>query len=329
MNSDSEAITSQLFTWLLQDTASAGTQPFEDCEPNDGEENPLAATAANSGGESSGWTPQTLELGEIPAVEDRFQAVLERRLKIEIESRPPLFPWETEVSDYPDYVDNPLFELVPLSLWTAQQHHLPLPIPLPENMFGQLLQKCQELVQSSVQLGPKLIQVVNSFFPEESYMTLNDVAALVLMSRTRDGKDRLDRIMSDVESSYFEDLMPQQKMVLSFLAANQLLENFSLPISPTNPVVERQWVSSAGALHLLAEGDFQAALKRVRVQCELPAPGIVTLQGNGQQARAQSFSSGSVSVELGGLQLEQRYTLEVQMPELDPQPLIFTILLSQ
>ncbi|NJR51387.1 MAG: hypothetical protein HC780_19205 [Leptolyngbyaceae cyanobacterium CSU_1_3] len=35
-----------------------------------------------------------LKPGEIPAVQDRFHALLKRRLQFEIEQKPPLFPWE-------------------------------------------------------------------------------------------------------------------------------------------------------------------------------------------------------------------------------------------
>lgn len=328
MNSDSEAISRQFFAWLLQDTATVDSQPFGDDESTSGDD-PFTATAGNGGGESSGWRPQTLELGEIPAVENRFQAVLERRLKVEIESHPPLFPWETEVFDYPDYVDNPLSELVPLSLWAAQQNHLLLPMSLPEHMFQQLLLKCQEIVQTSLQLGQQLIQAVESFFPDESYMILNEVAGRVLMSSSphRDGRDILET-MPNLESSY-EDLIPQQQMVLSFLTAKQVLESLLLQISTTNPVVERQWTTSAGLLTLQVQYQFQAAVPKLRVECELPAPGIVTLKGDSAQAMAESSHPDTLSLELSCLRLNQRYTLEVQFPELDPQPLMFTILLNQ
>ncbi len=54
-----------------------------------------------------GGTPQTLQLGEIPTVQDRFQAVLKHRLQIQSPNHPPLFPWETQLIDYPDFVDEP------------------------------------------------------------------------------------------------------------------------------------------------------------------------------------------------------------------------------
>ena len=36
----------------------------------------------------------------MPSVEDRLPLLIQKQLNAEIEQRPPLFPWETEVDDY-------------------------------------------------------------------------------------------------------------------------------------------------------------------------------------------------------------------------------------
>ena len=36
----------------------------------------------------------------MPSVEDRLPLLIQKQLDAEIEQRPPLFPWETEVDDY-------------------------------------------------------------------------------------------------------------------------------------------------------------------------------------------------------------------------------------
>ena len=45
-----------------------------------------------------------MTLGEVPTVYNRFELLLQNRLKTEIESKPPLFPWEKSGydTDYPD-----------------------------------------------------------------------------------------------------------------------------------------------------------------------------------------------------------------------------------
>lgn len=253
-------------------------------------------------------------------MQERFQAVLKRRLKDHIQNHPPLFPWETQLVDYPDYVDNQLMALVPVWGWAAQQSRLNLPIPLPEKIFQQLLEKCQVLLVSSLPLGTKLVQVVEGFFPNDS-QTLNDLASLVLRSPYR-SVDSLES-MPNLDSSY-SDLQPHQQMALSLLAAKQLLDNLTLPISATNPVVERQWLASVGVITLKVEYQSQGDKALLQVQGELPAKGVLKLTSDTSQAMAQSSSPGRLSVELC-CALYRTYTLEVELKEIDGQPLLFVI----
>jgi len=322
MNSDSESLQHQFLDWLLTDNVKTCEHSVE-CEEIDGVENFFneAATSKSSQQQLGGTTPQTFQLGEIPTVQERFQAVLKRRLQIQIQDQPPLFPWETQLTDYPDFADEPSIALVPSWGWMAQQSKLNLPIPLPERVFRQLLEQCQALLTSSVPLGAKLVQVVESFFPDES-QTLNDIAGLVLRSTYR-SVDALET-MPDIQSDY-SDLRPRQQMALSLLAAKQLLENLTLTLSSTTPVVERQWLTSAGTLNIKVECQSVGKLTKLLVQAELPAKGIVTLQGNGTLATAQSSIPEILSVELYCRQLSQIYSLEVEFPEIDQQPLLFVI----
>ncbi|ULP70734.1 hypothetical protein BDGGKGIB_00352 [Nodularia sphaerocarpa UHCC 0038] len=265
--------------------------------------------------------PQTFQLGEIPTVQERFQAVLKRRLQIEVENQPPLFPWESELVEYPECLAERSPALSPNWGWIAQQSKLNLPIPLPEKVFQELLAKCQGLITSSLPLGAKLVQVVEGFFPNES-QTINDLAGLVLRStyRSVNTLDTMPKMQDD-----YSDLQPPQQMALSLLAAKQLLDNLTLPVSSANRVVERQWLTSAGTLTLRVEYQSQDHLTQLRVNCELPSPGILKLQGNGNQAVAKSATPGNLSVELYCDQLIPIYTLEVDFPELDQQPLLFVI----
>jgi hypothetical protein len=114
-------------------------------------------------------------------------------------------------------------------------------------------------------------------------------------------------------------------MALSLLAAKQLLENLTLPISATNPVVERQWLTSAGVLTLKVEYQTQGQVTKLKVQSELPSKAIVKLQGDASQAIADSSSPGCLSVELHDTQPNQTYTLEVELKEIDQRPLLFVI----
>ncbi|KAB8317752.1 PatU [Tolypothrix campylonemoides VB511288] len=322
MNSDSESLQNQLLAWLLAEDAQASEPNLVQCEENEGVENFNAIVAALNGGAFELKSiPQTFRLGEIPTVQERFQAVLKRRLQSQIQNHPPLFPWEAQLTEYPECLDKPSMELVPVWASAAQQSKLNLPIPLPERVFQQLLEKCQALVASSLPLGAKLVAAVESLFPEDC-QTLNDLAGLVLRTPSR-SVDALET-MPNLESEY-PDLQPPQQMALSLLAAKQLLENLTLPISATNPVVERQWLTSAGVLTLKVEYQTQGPVTKLKVQSELPSKAIVKLQGDASQAIADSSSPGCLSVELHDTQPNQTYTLEVELKEIDQRPLVFVI----
>ncbi|MHC5725231.1 MAG: PatU [Nostoc sp.] len=321
MNSDSESLQHQCLHWLLTDNVKTKEESVE-CEENDGVKNLLnEATASKSSEPKLGGTPQTFQLGEIPTVQDRFQAVLKRRLQIQVQDHPPLFPWETHLIEYPDFIDEPSMTLVPAWGWMVQQSKLNLPRPLPERVFRQLLEQCQALVTSSVPLGAKLVQAVENFFPNDS-QALNDIAGLVLRStyRSVNTLETLPNLQSD-----YSDLQPRQQMALSLLAAKQLLENLTLPVSATSPVVERQWLTSVGTLNIKVEYQSLGKLTKLLVQAELPVKGTLTLRGSGTLAMTTSSTSGYLSVELGCEQLHPSYTLEIEFPEIDQQSLLFVI----
>ncbi|MEA5550837.1 PatU [Anabaena cylindrica UHCC 0172] len=279
-----------------------------------------------------GGKPQTFQLGEIPTVQERFQAVLKRRLQVEIQDHPPLFPWESQLIDYPEFVEEPSIALVPAWGWLAQQSKLNLPVTLPDKIFQQLMEKCQLLLTSSLPLGPKLIQAVESFFPED-YPLINDLAGLVLRSayRSVDAIETIPNIQRD-----YSDLQPRQQMALSLMAAKQLLENLTLPISFTHPVIERQWQTTTGTLIIRVELQSLGKRTKLRVHGELPTQGVLKLQRNGTQANssgtlevvAQSLDLSRPSVELYCERVSQNYTLEVKCPELEEQPLFLAINLT-
>jgi hypothetical protein len=323
MNSDSETLQKHLLSWLLTCPVSSREYMQVECKDINGADNPWLTTTKFTSGEQEGWKPQTSLLGEIPTVQERFQAVLKRRLKVEVEDQPPLFPWETQILDYPEYIEEPVMELVPCWAWVAHQSKLNLPTLLPENIFRQLLDRCQALITSSLPLGAKLVQAVESFFPNESQV-LNDLAGTIQLRANLRYGDTLNP-MPNLDSDY-SDLQPQQQMLVSLLAAQQLLESLTLPISATSPVLERQWLTSVGVLNLRVEYQSLGQVPKLLIRGDLPSKGIVKLQGNGSQARAESSSPGSLSVELCCTQFDEAYTLIVELKEIDQQPLLFVII---
>ncbi|MBD2442161.1 PatU [Dolichospermum sp. FACHB-1091] len=270
-----------------------------------------------------GERPQTFQSGEIPTVQERFQAIIKRRLQDQIIQNPPLFPWETQLVEYPECVEEQSPELVPIWAWTLHQSKLNLPIPLPEKVFWQLLEKAHVLLASPVPLGAKLVQVVESMFPKDT-QTINDLAGLVLRSSYRSA-DTLTA--PNIESDYF-DLLPRQQMALSLMAAKQLLENLTLPISSTQPLVERQWLTTVGTLSIRVELWNIGKFTKLIVEGELPIPGILHLQANNTQDFIKSETSEIPIIELQIDGIAATYTLAVEFPELDQRPLLLAIQLK-
>jgi hypothetical protein len=263
-------------------------------------------------------------LGEIPTVQERFQAVLKRRLQLQIQDHPPLFPWEDGLVEYPEFLEESSIGLFPALGWLAQQSHLNLPLALPDQVFQQLVGKCQVLLASSLPLGAKLVKAVEDLFPED-LLGVNDLAGLVLRSPNR-SIVTLDQQVS-IQSDY-SDLIPRQQMALSLMAAKQLLEIFTLPISLTHPLVERQLLTPVGIVSIRLELKSLDDVLLLTVQSHLPTPGALHLQGDDIQAIAESDDSGDVALEYRCGQDSQNYTLEIALPELGEQPLSLKIMLT-
>jgi hypothetical protein len=341
MNKDLEAINNFL-AWLLQnstptevssgkgstrgtgwDDASAADTQFNPLDPLESEEVvalPIDPTDSNyfSFSEMSSFRP-----GDIPAVQDRFHTLLKRRLRTEIELKPPLFPWESGVYEYesevPDMVSS---GLVPTTPWVTQLKNLNLPVPMPEAVLARLFDRCQEIVQSSLQEGVRLVRAVETFFPGHA-QALNDLAAPVIQfANVRDGeKGKYSSPAPGFPSDYEAATKPQQ-MVLSLLAAHEIMTSLTLAVSPNRPKAERQWITNFGPLTLSVE--YPVSTGQLRVQAQLPCAGSIRLQGGEAQATAQRSALGYLSVELFDVSPEQLYTLDVRLG-LDQPPLVFVV----
>jgi hypothetical protein len=259
------------------------------------------------------------DLGEMPTVQNRFQAILKRRLQVEIERHPPLFPWETDLSDYePDSSDAVSESWVPpVRLWMPQLFNISLPVALPENVLAQLLDACSEAVYSRRQLGAKLVHAVESLFPDH-FQSLNELAGMVLLYPTRSG-ERLQF------PGTYEDANAEQKMTLALLAAKEIISALTVPISATQTPIERQWQTAAGVVTVQAEYQMQEGVPKLRVSARLPRGGSLTLRTPQASASAQRIYPGYLSVESFDLQPNQTYPLEIRFHDSEQTPLIFAI----
>jgi len=340
-NRDAEAFERHFLNWILRTPENALsrneenlTQPPPSAEWGDTEDyagveywewdepDPIDTEV----GPHSNAVAQPMTFGEIPTVQDRFQTLLKQRLKAEIESNPPLFPWETQIQSYDhDYPDDAAPQWVPpLHLWTPQLQNLRwgrLPIPIAQGVFAQLLEPCQELVMSSLREGSKLVRAVDSLFPGQS-QELNELAGLVLRGALRGLLD-----LEDFPN--YEAATTDQQMVLSLMAAREIIDSLTLNCPINQPPVSREWLTGLGSLTLkaqyLSNGDREQPIPSLRVECQFPGGGSLELKGGDAEATAQRPNSGHLSVELFDPQPHKTYALEVRFQNFDTRPLMFAI----
>lgn len=338
MNKDAEAI-DQFLAWLTQKInpvmgpSGENSNPAADPELSRTEmqsyldplNSELEAMQADLSGSSAIFTEDvsSLELGEIPAVQDRFHAIIKRRLRVEIERNPPLFPWETSLWDYeseqPDWMTA---DAMPTSFWTAQLQTVKLPVPLPEGLLLQVFAECRKVVHSSLRQGVKLVQVVESFFPDQS-PTLNYWAGQVLTEPARSSQTFSPSALPPT----YEAANPTQQMVLSLLAARQVLDAMTLEVSAECPYARREWMTAAGELVL--EVEYQPEANCLRARGQLPRAGRLTFKGQTNQATASCSEAETLSLELGGLTLGQNFALEVELGAGEPSVLAFAVHLTE
>lgn len=258
-------------------------------------------------------------LGEMPTVQNRFQAILKRRLQVEIERHPPLFPWETEFSDYePDRADVADTWVPPVRIWMPQLSNLSLPVVMPEAVMAKLLDACSEAVYSRRQLGAKLVNAVENLFPDQ-FSSLNQLAGMVLLYPSRSG----DRGAAFAGS--YETAATEQQMTLALLAAKEIISALTVPISATQTPVERQWETSCGVVTVQADYQIQDGVPKLHVSGRLPRGGSLTLRTPQATAVSQRTYPGYLSVESYDLQPNQSYPLEIRFHDSEQTPLIFAI----
>lgn len=282
----------------------------------------LNATVASPG--ESAVYPQSKSGKENFALQDRFQALVKRRLQKELQDHPPLFPWETEISDCES--DAELAPSSPNQFWTTHLQRLRLPVPIPPDIFAQLVDCCQTVVHSSIASPIKLVRAVERLFPGQSQM-LNQFASVVVASASDDNLAQIDLsgVETDFPSSY-EAATPTEQMVVLLIAARQIIGSLTLTLSPHQPIVESEWLTAVGDLVLRAEYQVERHLLAcLRVQGRFPCGGSLKLSVGQSCAIASRSDAGQLSVELSELELNQTYPLEVLCPHLHENPLIFGI----
>ncbi len=278
------------------------------------------------------FTPNS---GDIPAVQEHFEALLKSRLSLEIEQNLPLFPWEDEVLEYqsdlaesPELAGSVLGNVSGLSktgsLWLAQLRRLTTPVALPEAMLASLLVACESIVQTSLREGVKVVKVVESFFPE-NFLQLNELAGIVMMSPARNGYASLQSRLGELDvPTTYEAASPTQQMVLSLLAAREMIAALTLTLK-AGVGSSHQWMTEIGALTLQLDYRVDDDDAVLHIQGQLPSGGSLSLANGPSLSMAQRPEAGMLSVELADLRPMQPLQLEVQLGSDDS--IVFAIVL--
>jgi hypothetical protein len=166
------------------------------------------------------------DIQELPLAQHRYEDLLKQKLVAEIASRPPRFPWETEVMDYQEESITTKVQ----SLWQPELVRLSLKISLPEQIVETLLKQCLEAITSLRPQGAKIIQAVQALFPNQT-PDLNQMTTGLLMSPNRSTQGTLEQEIAQRWQEDYETATPAQQMVLSLITAKAIIKALSVTLT--------------------------------------------------------------------------------------------------
>ncbi len=308
--------------------------PGKDCESSDGV------------GHSVSDVDQLFTLGDMSVISERFQTILKSRLKTEIEHHPPLFPWETEILDYePDGIDFPQGHKVPdlsngksprnqIGFWTVNlSPQINGLVTMPQEVLTQLLEQCTQAVTSNLREWAKLVDVVEKTLFPGRHWELNQIANRLSIAQQHRSSIAIDPLgkekTGEIKGSIcYEVATPSQQMLMSLLAAQEIMGNLTLELSSTQPRVEREWLTAAGLLTLELEyyAPKRNGSSEIKVRATLPCGGSVSLRNDQSQTKSERSNAGTLSVELlvseaiasANRDLNRNYLLEVRLQNSEP-----------
>ncbi|WRH67945.1 MAG: hypothetical protein RSE13_06535 [Planktothrix sp. GU0601_MAG3] len=335
-NQDEQAFERRFFDGLLQQDLYGRGIPVPTSDSAEEGLNPHTQTDGSSEEENLEWDEldpldfedqvflpesQYLPLWEIEIVKNRFETVLREKLKARIQRNPPLFPWEPIGADllneYPDVFRE---EQVPAThLWMAHRQQLRWSMPLPDQVFAQLLAPVFTLLQSGLREGAKLVQAVETLFPNES-QPLNELAGLVIRGSLRGSLDLRE------SQPCYETATPEQQMVLLLLATQELLNTLTLNCRLNQSTVHQEWLTTLGLFTVDVDYVETESGTSLKIRAKLPDGGRLQLLGNDRSVMAKRNSPGCLPLELINPKPNQIYRLHVLLDSEEQNPLCFAII---
>lgn len=221
--------------------------------------------------------------GDLSSVQPHFEALLKRRLRQEISHRPPLFPWEQGLQEYPDALNSGT-----ASIWLDHLRNLAVPGAVPEEVLAELFDQCQQTIHDIRQTGRRLVAAVESLFPDQP-QTLAYVAGLVARPAYRSTQaPTLDRID-------YAAAAPQQQVALAMLAAQGIFEALSLTVATASPTQTQTWLTASGELRVEATYTTAGASGgQLEVKALLPTEGSLVLNSLGETLGSERSTPGEL-----------------------------------
>lgn len=270
--------------------------------------------------DSFSQTAQSFNFGEIHAVQERFHSLIKQRLMSEYEKTPPLFPWESELREYPAEVADSVGVDYSVSLWNRHLSSLKVPGLLPEPVLSALFRRCQDIVLSPVKQGVQLVRAVEALFPAQGDL-LEPIADIVLVPAYRSDNETRVAVFEQIAqvADDYDSAQPEQQIALSMMAAQEMLSAMTLSLSAQKPEDRREWITACGMLKLSAIctdtsciGD-DSTNKQLTVRATLPDSGQIRLWDGDIEKRASCSKPGSLELSWGTFDPDKTYLLEVSL----------------
>ncbi|MEM6251336.1 MAG: hypothetical protein AAF821_00310 [Cyanobacteria bacterium P01_D01_bin.156] len=327
MNSESENLKRLLLEFLTFDDRSASPKSGKKSTSLT-ESNPSAVCASEVGSDAVSFdtlfeTGQSFHFGDKTTVQDRFHTLLKHRFQTEFANRPPLFPWEAEVREYPAEI--PAYAQPMSRMWIENPLHFSISSKLPQTVLHHLLDRCQSMAQSTQKQGVKLVQIAESLFPE-SLDVLDPIANIVLTPAYRDTGFK-EAALQEVENlaDGYDQATPEQQIALTMLASMEIMSALALTVSTEEPSLKRDWVTPEGVIHV--DVNYTGAV--LIINAMLPMGGGIQLVGPDVDSQASRPEAGILTLAQTAPVVGSSYSLEVSLDNDCQRPLRFSVMVLE
>ncbi|MEO0431756.1 MAG: hypothetical protein AAF151_08665 [Cyanobacteria bacterium J06656_5] len=329
MNSESENLKRLLLEFLTFDRSAS---PESGSEPTPlTESNPSAVCASEVGSDAVSFdflfeTGQSFNFGDKTTVQDRFHTLLKHRFQTEFANRPPLFPWEAEVREYPAEIPMPAYAQPISRLWLENPLRFSISSKLPESVLQRLLDRCQNMAQSTQKQGVKLVQIVESLFPD-SLDALEPIANIVLTPAYRSGSALAEATLQEVENlaGGYDQATPEQQIALTMLASMEIMSALALTVSTAEPAISRDWVTPQGVVHV----DVSYTGTVLIINATMPTGGGIQLVGADADSHSSRQEAGILTLAQTAPVIGSAYSLEVSLDDDGQRPLRFSVMVVE